>query len=117
MPCRYEESPSEIRAREQQNKEQTIKETEIPLRLELETQRKELDLTTRLLCGVMTYLMRIDDSTIIDLTSSVDGLNEWWTAHQEADKRRLETLAQEAIKKLSDEELEALKSHLRKGRY
>lgn len=54
--------------------------------------KKRLDLTTRLLCGVMRFLISRQGmesrALISDLYANVPGLREWWTRHQEDDRRR-----------------------------
>jgi uncharacterized protein involved in tellurium resistance len=62
MPCTYYETPEEIAERQNEY-------------------LKELNEVTRMLCCVM----RLADPAI---TGKVEGLDKWWTKHQEMDRRR-----------------------------
>lgn len=54
--------------------------------------KKRLDLATKLLCGVMTFLTRRGGmearALISDIYANVPGLDGWWRNHQEEDRKR-----------------------------
>lgn len=77
--------------------------------------KKRLDLTTRLLCGVLTFLTRRQGvesrSLVSDLYANVPGLREWWARHQEKDRQR--EIAQREARNRKDRERKARIKSLR----
>ena len=124
MPCRYDPSPDELAAmrRAREEKRSAAKER-------AKIRKQELDLATRLLCGVCRTLERA--SVSFKLASEIIGepeLKEWYERHKAADEKRLKKeaekrrkrdakrrekarlrrLKESAVSKLTDEEREAL---------
>ena len=69
---------------------------------ETENQRlkSELDLTTRLLCQIMTASENSDDE--LNNAFQSKELKKWWKAHQAADKARLKAEEEKKKKKVAD---------------
>lgn len=82
----------------------------------------ELNTVTRLLCAVMQRCDDFAHEAAFDPLAprnEINGLNEWWSKHQELDRKRKETLRREVQQKydrflqsLTDEERKALAEEL-----
>ena len=71
--------------------------------------RKELTRVTSMLCEVMQL---VEDSVQVmehELYEGVPGLEAFWSEHKEIDKKRKQKIKDEAIHKLTVEELRVLK--------
>lgn len=67
----------------------------------------ELDKLTRLLCGVMTQLDKLDLSHRLDYRNrNISGLKTWWSQHQALDEKRI--TREQALAKLTKREREVL---------
>ena len=73
------------------------------LNSELFLTKKKLNQVTRLLC----YLCKHFSSKVLDLKISKE-LNAWYAKHDEFDKERLKKAKESALKKLTEDEKEAL---------
>lgn len=96
MPCRSEE-PWE---RENALNDNLNRERQTVARL-----GGELDNVTALLCATMRCLEKFGPNEVGSVLCTVPGLRDWWTKHQEFDRRR--KAAEEAEAKRIKEEAEA----------
>lgn len=98
-----------------------VSDTEIRLSKERDQLKNELDTVTRLLCSVLRSIKF--GEIVVDTTKDVpniEGLENWWTEHKKWDELRLireanqrrekekQELINNALKKLTDQEKEAL---------
>lgn len=110
MPCRYDESPEDIRraklAREEKEKAEKRRVRNL---------KRELDLATRLLCSVCGSLERASGHIKLgsDLLRDPE-LTEWWEKHKAADELRRKREAEKARKKAEKEKKKRAKSALKK---
>lgn len=70
----------------------------------------ELDLTTRMLCDIMSSRKPV--FTRDTLLETIDGLPNWWEKHKEQDRKRVEKELAERFKYLSNEEIQAIEKIL-----
>lgn len=75
MPCQWWNDPGQWPEEPKRERSMTNKQ-----RL-----RQELDLATRLLCGL---LRRLEESGLSSVIHADAELVEWWKRHQEADRKR-----------------------------
>lgn len=78
--------------------------------------KRRLDLSTRLLCGLLTQLTTtpiVDIGTMERLFKDVPGLREWWTQHQKEDAARERRERKELLRKIKQLRSE-LSNHSRK---
>lgn len=94
MPCTYFETREEIAAASKKERQQK--------------QRDELDKVTRLLCWVMKHVRDFEMQEAKTVLPVNKELEDWYEAHKEKDKQRLEAIKAGAKKKLTKEEIKAL---------
>lgn len=125
MPCTYDESAEEIAAREAREREQAV-----------EPFRKQIDLVTRMLCGLLTKLeetgaltqtprlmpgMKYKSAPFRVIVVATPGhgpgeefeldeeLSDWWRTHKKMDAARTKReLRKAALAKLTTAEIDAL---------
>jgi hypothetical protein len=81
------------------------------LEAELATTKHKLDNVTRLLCAVMSRIDTFEFGTTTDPLAprdEIEGLQGWWTDHQEMDRRRREQEAAEEAARQAEIERERL---------
>lgn len=86
---------------------------------ELRKMKKELDLTTRLLCGLLKELDYRDQTLCDEILEDDRELDEWWDKHLVADRKRLKKQKEQRKRKLKEIkkwllELDSDKQYLRK---
>ncbi|NJL54093.1 hypothetical protein HC928_02255 [bacterium] len=118
MPCKYEATPEELRAAEERRIEnaESFKKLKADFEQLVEDYQQLLekqDKLTKLLCTACNLLSqatpemsRHPRSYVTD--SDIAAMFEWWKAHIDQDRERLNVLREQALAKLTEEERDAL---------